>query len=205
MKRVIVVLVGLLAACAFAVTASAKPLHNGDGDGDHHLNTTFCIAGVTTPDVPMLEAIMFNLAIEKSVQMYEFTWTDKHGSHTLYGPIGLHGWVPITLSAGACPVAAPPPPPNNAFLCYSASETNPGVWPMDTAVQLLKGGGYWSPYAVPGNVDGGTNIGGYHLVCNLATGQSAGDSTLGGAGETLGPSTKQDVQNVPGHYPVVGP
>ncbi|HEY5098834.1 MAG TPA: hypothetical protein VII54_02135 [Gaiellaceae bacterium] len=105
--------------------------------------------------------------------------------------------------AGAGAGAPPPPPPDNAFLCYSAFQDNPGVWVMPVATQLLQQG-YWSPYAVPGNVAGGTNIGGYHLTCNLASGQSASDSTLGGAGETYGASDKSVVSDVPGHYAIVG-
>jgi hypothetical protein len=97
-----------------------------------------------------------------------------------------------------------PPPENNVFLCYSASQTDPGVWPISEAAALIKAG-YWSPYAVPGTVSGGTNVGGYHLVCNLATGQSAGTSVLGGAGEVYGTGATNDVTNVPGHYKVVGP
>jgi len=111
--------------------------------------------------------------------------------------------VDVPISPGACS-SVPPPQVNNAFLCYSTNQVTPGVWPMDVAQALLKQGGYWSPYAVPGTVAGGTNIGGYHLVCNLGSGQSAGDSTLGGAGETDGPGSKQDVTNVAGHYPILG-
>ncbi|MGH2933752.1 MAG: hypothetical protein ACRDL2_04460 [Gaiellaceae bacterium] len=110
--------------------------------------------------------------------------------------------VDVDISAGACPAGAAPQV-SNAFLCYSDSQNDPGVWPIGVAQQLLNEGGYWSPYAVAGNVDGGTNIGGYHLVCNLGSGQSASDSSLGGAGETDGPGTKQDVTGA-GHYPIAG-
>jgi len=109
----------------------------------------------------------------------------------------------LSTGGGAGAAGPTPPPPDNAFLCYSAFEDNPGVWVMPVATQLLQQG-YWSPYAVPGNVAGGTNIGGYHLTCNLATGQSASDSTLGGAGETYGSGAKSDVSAVPGHYAIVG-
>ena len=114
------------------------------------------------------------------------------------------GALAVSGGAGAGGAAgAPTPPPNNAFLCYSSFEDNPGSWQIGTAAQLL-GQGYWSPYAVPGNVAGGTNVGGYHLTCNLASTQSAGDSTLGGAGETYGAGAKSEVSDVPGHYPIVG-
>lgn len=109
----------------------------------------------------------------------------------------------VAIGSGSGGAAAAPPPPDSAFLCYSAFQDNPGVWPMPVATQLLSSG-YWSPYAVPGNVAGGTNIGGYHLSCNLATGQSASDSSLGGAGETYGAGDKPDVSGVPGHYSIVG-
>ena len=102
------------------------------------------------------------------------------------------------------PAATLPPPVANVFLCYSAFQTDPGVWPATEAAALIKAG-YWSPYAVPNTVTGGTNVGGYHLVCNLATGQSAGTSVLGGAGEVYGAGATADVTNVPGHYTVVGP
>lgn len=113
------------------------------------------------------------------------------------------GALAVSGGAGAGAVGSPPPPPNSAFLCYSAFEDNPGAWPIDTAAQLLTQG-YWAPYAVPGNVAGGTNVGGYHLTCNIASTQSAGDSTLGGAGETYGAGAKSEVSDVPGHYPIVG-
>lgn len=114
---------------------------------------------------------------------------------------GTFSFVPV--HAGPCG-SPTQPPPDNVFLCYSTFSNVPGVWSVPVAQGLLKGGGYWQPYAVPGNVDGGTNIGGYHLVCNLASGQAAGDSTLGGAGEVDGANTKPDVTNVPGYYPIIG-
>jgi hypothetical protein len=111
----------------------------------------------------------------------------------------------VTIAApGAGPTVALVPQVDNAFLCYSVDQTNPGVWPMAVARQLLAGGGYWTPYAVQGNVDGGTNIGGFHLACNLASTQSVSTSTLGGAGETDGPNAKADVTNTAGYYPIVG-
>jgi hypothetical protein len=119
------------------------------------------------------------------------------------GQSPVAGSFSIAGGSGGAGTSSPPPPPDNAFLCYSAFQDNPGAWPMSVAAQLLQQG-YWSPYAVQGNVAGGTNVGGYHLTCNLASTQSAGDSTLGGAGETYGAGEKSDVSDVPGHYPIVG-
>lgn len=106
-----------------------------------------------------------------------------------------------TISLGACPI----PPENNVFLCYSKFEVDPGVWPVTEAEGLMDDG-YWSPAAADGNIDGGTNIGGYHLVCNppAATARLALDPTatlfIGGSGETVGSA----VDGLPGYYPYLG-
>lgn len=111
--------------------------------------------------------------------------------------------VDLKVMAATWKSAVAPSPPSDVFLCYSAFQTNPGVWSSSVAAALLKAG-YWSPYAVAGNVAGATNIGAYHLACNLATGQSAGTSTLGGAGEVIGADAKTAVTGVPGFYPIIG-
>jgi len=199
MKRVIAVLVGVVAlalTAAFAARACEKPLP-----------TAFCVGGKTVTPTGRDAYTLNDAVLHNDGVVYVKTWTqtvdDSTVTHTVYRSHGSEdgGWTAVSVSVGACPVAAPPP--NEAFLCYSSSQSNPGVWSMNDAAALMKQG-YWSPYAVPGNVDGGTNVGSYHLVCNLASGQSASDSTLGGAGETYGAGEKQDVQNVPGHYPVAG-
>lgn len=92
---------------------------------------------------------------------------------------------------------------DHSFLCYSAFQTNPGVWQNGQATSLLAQG-YWSPYAVSGNVAGGTNIGSYHLVCNLATGQSAGGSLLDESGRLIGPTVAPVFKSIVGVYPVAG-
>jgi hypothetical protein len=111
-----------------------------------------------------------------------------------------------SASVGACssgngpanPGAAPAPPPSY-FLCYSAYQTTPGVWPKDIALQLLQQG-YWLAYAVSGNTAGGTNLGGFHLVCNLASTQAVDGQFVGGDGTVLG-SVYSGVQ---GLYPQIG-
>jgi hypothetical protein len=64
---------------------------------------------------------------------------------------------------------APPAanPPDGILLCYSKAQTEPGVWMQDQAAELLAAG-YYYPKALPGNVDGGTNLGSFHLVCNAS-------------------------------------
>ncbi|HZQ88944.1 MAG TPA: hypothetical protein VFA42_02960 [Gaiellaceae bacterium] len=114
--------------------------------------------------------------------------------------------VTVTWSAGGGPVITTgptaPPPPSNVFLCYSASQTDPGVWPASMAASLMAQG-YWSPYAVKGNVTGGTNVGSYHLVCNLAAGQAAGQQFAGGDGFVSGADAFKALTGAPGWYPVV--
>jgi hypothetical protein len=100
------------------------------------------------------------------------------------------------------PTETLPPPtrgPNNVFLCWSPDQwSNPGVWP-ETAADGLIAQGYFSPLAVPGNVDGGTNIGAYHLWCR---------SSLTKTGLFLGADGgiyDADVAGTnPGYYPIVG-
>jgi hypothetical protein len=61
----------------------------------------------------------------------------------------------------------PKPPPKQVslvFLCYSPGG-NPGVYPADDVADLLSMG-YTMPLAVAGNVDGGNNLGGFHLSCD---------------------------------------
>jgi len=59
--------------------------------------------------------------------------------------------------------------PSHTFLCYSVFEVDPAVYTFDWAWRLLTSPSdhYFTPYAVKGNVQLGTNVGGYHLVCNV--------------------------------------
>lgn len=102
---------------------------------------------------------------------------------------------------GAC--ASPAPPPSNVFLCYSSSESTPGVWSAAQAPALIAAG-YWSPYAIKGNVAGGTNVGGYHLVCNLVGQQSVTSTSVTTDGSPSGSDAVNAVKNQPGWYPVAG-
>jgi hypothetical protein len=100
---------------------------------------------------------------------------------------------------GATKNAASHRPANGIFLCYSAFQTQPGVWGESQAKELYAEG-YWFPYAIAGNVVGGTNIGRFNLVCNPAFAQSVGDSFVGGDGTVLGHSYAR----VFGLYPNLG-
>ena len=90
------------------------------------------------------------------------------------------------------------------FLCYSAYQVDPGVWRLSQASGLVKDG-YWQPYAVLGNTVGGTNVGAYHLVCNLLAGQSVPTihGYVGDGGNVLGSDVHDQYASVLGLYPLV--
>ena len=111
---------------------------------------------------------------------------------------------PVTTEPEQEPTALVLPAGENSFfLCYSVFQVDPGVWPAHIAGQLLAGGGYWQPYAVKGNVPYGTNVGDYHLVCNIATGQAAGQQFAGTGGDISGTEAFPMVTGQLGWYPVV--
>jgi hypothetical protein len=91
------------------------------------------------------------------------------------------------------------PQVNHVFLCYSKFQTDPGVWDSTTAAALLKDG-YWVPYAIAGNVDGATNVGAFHLVCNLTGSQQP----TGGFVDDGGGTWSADYASMPGLYPAAG-
>lgn len=90
--------------------------------------------------------------------------------------------------------------PDGIFLCYSKFQTDPGVFGADVAGGLLDKGGYWLPWALKGNAGGGTNIGAYHLICNLAAGQKS----TGGYVDADGASEDAQFSDVLGIYPTAG-
>lgn len=108
--------------------------------------------------------------------------------------------VPSTPTVSA-PIAEPRGE-DGIFLCYSTFQVDPGVWKYSVAQKLIQEG-YWAPHAITGNLPGGTNVGRYHLVCNLATGQAAGDQFVGAGGDVSGASVHSLLVGILGWYPVV--
>jgi hypothetical protein len=102
---------------------------------------------------------------------------------------------PLIALAGAC--KTPVDTVDGIFLCYSKFQVVPGWWWPDQAAELLAAG-YWYPDAVPGNVDGSTDVGDYHLVCN-ATGTPTGQF-LNRNGEVV---SKDYADDNLGYYPIV--
>jgi hypothetical protein len=212
MKYRMFLVVALLAAfAAFGATSKAKaatPLQTFLGDitcaspgpvlSEEGIEEEDPCEGVTTGNVGLAVPVCINGTTYKYLP-------DQDADGELNDAADLSAYLmdvfPGTNAhAGACGGAAFVAPPVNIFLCYSVFQTEPGVWPKPQALALLQQG-YWLAYAVPGNVPGGTNIGGFHLVCNLAAGQAAGDSFVGGDGTVLGPAYAGDA----GLYPKVGP
>jgi hypothetical protein len=76
---------------------------------------------------------------------------------------GLGEFCPPPKTHQGTPSKPAPPQVNNVFLCYSNGD--PVVFPATEAADLL-GQGYRLPVAVAGNLDGGNNLGGYHLSCD---------------------------------------
>ena len=121
--------------------------------------------------------------------------TGNYGVDTTIPNYAIHH-----ISSGRCPYSD-----NHIFLCYSKFNDVPGVWPAAEA-QALMDEGYWSPEAIEGTVDGGTNIGGYHLVCNpplapLSFASSVTDPAtayIGGDGTLVG----EAAAGIPGYYPL---
>ncbi|MGH7191514.1 MAG: hypothetical protein ACREF0_20275 [Acetobacteraceae bacterium] len=105
------------------------------------------------------------------------------------------------ISLGACPI----PPENTVFLCYSKFQVDPGPWLADQAQELMQEG-YWTPSAMNGDVEGGTNIADYHLVCNppppALSSSSHADPTVyvGADGTHVGSAAA----GLPGYYPYLG-
>lgn len=209
MKRLLSVLSIFVAAAYVGVAAAGASVAP---------SSVFCIAG-QTETFNLSDESQFSAASDYQSAANEggFYYDTSEGTEeTSEIPFGFDGdeYLPsegpfdfttafVTVSAGACNQQAPPPKAN-VFLCYSIFDQVPAVFPVDVAQNLLTQGGYWAPSAVLGNVDGGTNIGGYHLICNLASTQSATDSTLGGAGEVDGPAAQADVTDVAGYYAIIG-
>jgi hypothetical protein len=104
-----------------------------------------------------------------------------------------------TLTPGNGSKTAPIPQVDHVFLCYSKFQTDPGVWESDTGALLLKAG-YWLPYALPGNMDGATNLGDYHLACNLTGTQKP----TGGFVDDGGGTWSADYAAMTGLYPQAG-
>lgn len=112
-------------------------------------------------------------------------WKNSNETQTIWKTIGLDGkcvkYVPPTPDPEPNPGPTPPPASDfeTIFACYSAFQVQPGAWPKAEAVDLYAAG-YYAPEAVPGNIEGGTNIGAYNLQCNTHRTPTGFTITAGG-------------------------
>jgi hypothetical protein len=96
-----------------------------------------------------------------------------------------------TTTTTAAAIVIPAPSAN--FLCYGVGDAIYVAPDYGTTLALLAGG-YFDPTAYAGNVDGGTNVGAYHLSCTGAPGSSYIDDS----GET----STENLAGLPGWYPI---
>lgn len=104
---------------------------------------------------------------DEGTDTYSFALGGKPSAgDTLSGLFDSDGWlmnISATLSPGAGAVI---PQVDNVYVCYSKYEQDGGaVFPAAQAAALIAQGA-WLPSAVAGNIDGGDNVGAYHLECN---------------------------------------
>lgn len=76
--------------------------------------------------------------------------------------------VVVSLDEGTTPVvpALPSDELSSTYLCWNREMVDPVAYTDKVADAMWKTGNYFEPQAILGNVEGGTNIGAYHLVCN---------------------------------------
>jgi hypothetical protein len=204
-----VLVLALVAGAAAASSASAAP----------PIGTNYCMDGRFT--FATWDAASQHVA-DKVVNQFAgfFTAGEVDGANAIRPPVqqfydaletsdaignyGVDTTIPNyavhTISLGLCPATN-----NHVFLCYSKFNDDPGVWPAEQAQSLIDEG-YWSPTAMDGTIEGGTNIGGFHLTCNppALDGKLAATPSsqvyVGGAGEIV----ETDANGVPGYYPYAG-
>lgn len=76
--------------------------------------------------------------------------------------------------------------PASVFVCYSKWEQDGGAVFPSSQLDALLAVGWWLPVAVPGTVEGGANLGAYHLVCNPPGGLTVTGTFVDDGGQVLG-------------------
>lgn len=90
---------------------------------------------------------------------------------------------------------------DSMFLCYSKFEQDGGaVFEAQQAATLLAAG-YWLPSALAGYMDGGDNLGAYHLQCNPAAELTPTGQWLDGGGYVIDATVAKHAGT--GVYPIV--
>lgn len=91
------------------------------------------------------------------------------------------GFAVLAGTTRVAPAAAGDGP--SSYLCWNHEMVDPVAYLDTVADEMWATGKYFEPQAILGNVVGGTNIGGYHLVCNAPSTLTMTDLGLGGSGE----------------------
>ena len=86
----------------------------------------------------------------------------------------------------------------SSYLCWNREMVNPVAYIDKVADEMWATGKYLEPQALLGNVEGGTNIGAYHLVCNAPATTKMTGLGLGGSGEVY--SQEQMAAYNAGHF-----
>lgn len=92
----------------------------------------------------------------------------------------------LALGAVAASVATAGEEGPSSYLCWNHEMTSPVAYLDSVADEMWLTGKYYEPQAVLGVVEGGTNIGAYHLVCNAPETLKITDLGIGGSGEVYG-------------------
>lgn len=90
---------------------------------------------------------------------------------------------PVTPEPVPVTPAIPSDEAASSYLCWNQTMVDPVEYIDKVADTMWLSGNYFEPQAVLGNVEGGTNIGAYHLVCNMAGTLKETDQSVGGSGE----------------------
>jgi hypothetical protein len=127
----------------------------------------------------------------------EGTWSFRAWTHELMSNCVMIHVLPAPVTPTPEPEVVPEEPaivvpqlPSDevasSYLCWNQEADNPVAYIDRDADAMWVTGHYFEPAAILGNVEGGTNIGAYHLVCKVPSGLQKTGAVLGGSGEVYG-------------------
>ena len=106
-----------------------------------------------------------------------------------YGPEGEYvadDCTIVTVDAAPGVPAVPSDEASGSYLCWNHVMASPVAYVDKVADAMWKTGNYFEPQAILGHVEGGVNLGAYHLVCNAPDTMKMTELGLGGSGEVYG-------------------
>jgi hypothetical protein len=125
------------------------------------------------------------------------TWSFQAWTHELVSNCVTMHVLPYVAPVVPEPEVVPPEEPvvvpqlpsdelASSYLCWNQEADNPVAYIDREADAMWMTGRYFEPIALLGTIEGGTNIGAYHLVCKVPSGLQKTDALLGGSGEVYG-------------------